>query len=133
MGYARKLQISLSETPYYHCVARCVRRAWLRGLDQYAGKDYSHRKEWVIDRLRELSNIFAIDVCAYAVMNASSGREVPERRTHSSRTRRGRKSSSGAARLMNVSWFMRCLNEHLARRANAKDNCTGCEFRSMIA
>src|SRR5215831_8839118 len=69
MGYARKLQISLKETPYYHCVARCVRRAWLWGFDEYAGKDYSHRKEWVIDRLRELSAHFAIDLCAYAVMS----------------------------------------------------------------
>ena len=69
MGYARKYQISLKETPYYHCVARCVRRAWLCGYDEYAGKDYSHRKHWVIDRLRELSQLFAIDVCAYAVMS----------------------------------------------------------------
>ena len=50
-----------------HVVARCVRRAWLCGVDEYAGKDYSHRKGWVVDRLTELSSIFAIDLCAFAV------------------------------------------------------------------
>src|SRR5262245_19613499 len=69
MGYARKSQISLQETPYYHCVARCVRRCWLWGIDRYSKKDYSHRKKWMIERLRYLSRIFAIDVCAYALMS----------------------------------------------------------------
>lgn len=50
MTYARKTLISLNDTPYYHVVAQCVRRAWL-GLDEYAGRDYSHRKAWVMERL----------------------------------------------------------------------------------
>src|SRR5262245_37222186 len=69
MTYARKSLISLNDTPYYHVVARCVRRAWLWGFDEYAGQDYSHRKEWVLERLRALASVFAIDICAYAVMS----------------------------------------------------------------
>jgi putative transposase len=69
MGYARKNLVSLSDTPYYHCIARCVRRAWLWGIDEYAGRDYSHRKQWVLERLEQLCRIFPIEVCAYAVMS----------------------------------------------------------------
>jgi hypothetical protein len=46
MGYARKFLVCLNDTPYYHVIARCVRRARLWGFDQYAGKNYSHRKAW---------------------------------------------------------------------------------------
>jgi hypothetical protein len=58
MGYARKNLVSLQDTPYYHCIGRCVRRAWLWGTDAYSGKDYSHRKQWVIERLEQLCSIF---------------------------------------------------------------------------
>ena len=65
MIYPRQSLVCLQATPYYHVVARCVRRAWLRGYDEYAGKNFSHRKVPVLDRLCELSSVFAIEICAY--------------------------------------------------------------------
>ena len=35
-----------SEVGIVHTVQRCVRRAWLAGVDQVTGKDYSFRREW---------------------------------------------------------------------------------------
>ena len=53
----------------YHCIARCVRRAFLCGTDSYSGRDYSHRKAWIIDRLRALAGLFGALVCGYAIMS----------------------------------------------------------------
>ena len=44
MTQARRNLISLSDTPYYHCVNRCVRRAFLCGEDRHSGRSYEHRK-----------------------------------------------------------------------------------------
>jgi len=158
MGYARKNLISLQDTPYYHCIARCVRRAWLWGHDEYAGRDYSHRKQWVIERLEQLCSIFPIEVCAYAVMSNHyhlvlhvdsararqwSREEIIERwtvlfrapnlvkRWQSGEALEAERKMAEAiidgwrSRLCDISWFMRCLNEHLAHRANIEDRCTG--------
>jgi REP element-mobilizing transposase RayT len=158
MGYARKSLICLNDTPYYHVISRCVRRAWLWGVDEYAGKDYSHRKAWVLERLQVLSTAFAIDLCAYAVMSNHyhlvlhvdqaraqrlSQREIVDRWTRLfnapelirrwltgvasvAEQRAAEQHIEGwRARLSDISCYMGCLNEHLARRANAEDQCTG--------
>jgi len=58
-----------SATPYYHCMSRVVRKAFLCGIDISTGESYEHRRQWLEDKLLEIGAIFALDICAYAIMS----------------------------------------------------------------
>lgn len=68
MALPRSSYVNDDEIGVFHCFNRCVRRAFLCGVDPVSGRDYSHRKSWIVDRLRFLTTIFAIEVCAYAIL-----------------------------------------------------------------
>jgi hypothetical protein len=69
MAQPRYAQIDVNATPYYHCISRCVRRAFLCGHDRLTDRNFDHRKAWVVEKLAELTEIFAIRICAYAVLS----------------------------------------------------------------
>ena len=69
MGYPRHQSVPPNSPGTYHCVSRCVRRAWLCGVDAETQRNYEHRKQWMEDRILELATIFAVAVHAYAVMS----------------------------------------------------------------
>ena len=159
MPCPRKQLIVVSDTPYYHIVSRCVRRTYLCGYDRQTGKSYEHRRQWIEERIRLLSSLFAIDLCAYAVMSNHyhlvvklcpelseewTGEEVLERWSslykgplivqrylngealkEAERRFLERMVDVYRQRLADLSWFMKCLNEPIAREANREDDCTG--------
>ena len=159
MPTPRKRLVSLEATPYYHCVSRCVRRAFLCGKDLQSGHSFEHRRGWIETRLFELVEVFAIDLCGYAIMSnhyhvvLHVDREKAENWTEREVIERWHRCFSGhpltqrllqgepllkierklvnelvklwRTRLMDISWFMRCLNESIARQANEEDNCSG--------
>lgn len=146
MTLPRSEQIDLSATPYYHVMNRCVRRSFLCGYDELTQTDYSHRKEWIVDRLKYLSDIFAVKICAYAIMSNHyhvvlyvedkiaqdwSEEEVINRwasifpKDAKENKHLKQKIQLWKERLTSISWFMRCLNERIARDVNAEDECAG--------
>lgn len=159
MTKPRSSLVSPETTPYYHCVSRCVRRAFLCGRDDVTGKSFEHRRAWIVERLGVLSRVFAVDVCAYAAMNNHlhlvvrlkpheadswtmdgvldrwctlfAGPILVQRYrsgdalSHAEHAAVATLAEEYRARLRDLSWFMRCINEPIARWANAEDGCTG--------
>ena len=143
-------------------MGQALRRAFLCGVDHYSGQIYEHRRQWIVDRIRLLSSLFAIDVCAYAVMGncyhlvlklcpeqleSLSDDQIMDRwcalfkgplliqqyRSGGSLTSPERATVSDIVnvwrtKLASISWFMRCLNQPIARQAILEDKCTG-KFR----
>lgn len=153
MTAARSTKIDLSATPFYHCMTRCVRRTFLCGHDSQSGTDYSHRKAWIVGRMKQLAEVFAIHICAYAVMsnhyhlvlcvddnaaNRWTDDEVFQRWEQLfpndanqielqgySKNEIKQKIALWRQRLTSISWFMRCLNETIARLSNKEESITG--------
>ena len=158
MPTPRKDQIDLNVTRYYHCLSRCVRRAYLCGFDQKTQRDFDHRKQWLVELMHQFSNIFAIRICSYTVMSnhyhlvlyvnpdlaeSWSDQDIFNRWAAVYPTAKDKNWSDldvdflnlsdaqqqditqWRGRLYSISWFMRKLNESIARLANKEDNCTG--------
>jgi REP element-mobilizing transposase RayT len=69
MTMARKHLVDVSVTRWYHCVTRCVRRAFLLGEGPLPGEEALNRKEWIERRLQELVEIFAVSVGGFSVLD----------------------------------------------------------------
>ena len=69
MAIKRSELIDTENAGFYHLISRCVRRAFLCGIDEESGKDYEHRRQWLEARILSLADIFAIEVYGYAVMH----------------------------------------------------------------
>jgi REP element-mobilizing transposase RayT len=160
MTIARKELVDVSVTRWYHCVTRCVRRAFL------LGEGLLDRKQWVEDRLEELAQVFAVGVGGFSVMDNHlhllvrldpevaanwSDDEVVRRwgRLYPPRDRsrrplpiseewvQGRLKdipwvAKTRERLSSISWFMKCLKEPISRRANREDKCRGAFFEARF-
>jgi REP element-mobilizing transposase RayT len=154
MGYPRSMCIPEGQDIVVHTYARCVRRAHLYGYDALTNRDFSHRKTWLLRRLQFLATIFAVEVCAYAILHNHyhlilrilpslvatwSDRDVAIRWLtlfphQDSPPTEGQIAALAACpdriaelrrRLCNLGWFMGRLNEFIARKANKEDEVKG--------
>ena len=66
---ARSEQFHAEEVCIVHTIQRCVRRAFLAGIDAITGRDFSFRREWIRRRMEALASVFGVDVLTYAILS----------------------------------------------------------------
>jgi REP element-mobilizing transposase RayT len=147
-------------TRWYHCVTRCVRRAFLLSEEPH------NRKQWIDQRLQELAGIFAVSVGGFSVMDNHLhvlvrldpdlakvwsdeqvvrrwGRLFPPRDKSREplpvtkawvewRLQDAQWVATVRQRLQSLSWFMKCLKEPLSRLANQQDKVRGAFFEGRF-
>lgn len=154
MTYPRAHLVDPDCDGFYHCTTRCVRRGWLCGMDPESGVSYEHRKVWVESRIVMLCEVFSVELCSYAVMSnhyhvvveikPSEAKALSDEEAARRWLRLGSKKRQDNAeceiervldnadridelreRLGSLSWFMKYMNEPIARQANREDGCKG--------
>ena len=153
MTMPRRQLVDVAVTRYYHCISRCVRRAFL------CGEGFTHRKAWLEARLEVLANQFAVSVCGFVILDnhlhilCRRDPSVAEGWTDENVVRRWiavyppscldiddpaaclawidhqcqdvARVACYRRRLQDLGWFMKALKEPLARLANKEDACSG--------
>ncbi len=61
--------IDPDEVGVYHAWGRCAQQAVLCGVDPNTGKDYEHRRDWIVGMEENLVALFAIEVCFHAELS----------------------------------------------------------------
>lgn len=160
MPYSRKSIIISGEPAVFHCVSRCVRRAYLCGRDPFTSKNYEHRRLVIYELIKKHAAIFAVEVFACSVLNNHyhlvirvdphvvdewSDEEVIRRWDQIYSVKKVLTGVAGEldeqmitqalerpelikewrSRLCSISWFMKQINEPMARMANKEDGCKG--------
>jgi putative transposase len=122
MTLARKQLISIEDTPYYHIVSRCVRRAFLCGKDKYSGKSYEHRRGLIVDRVKFLTSVFHINICSYAVMS-----------NHYHLVLKVNDNKDWPIHQVLVNWSSLCHLPYLCQKFLDKQNMEKAEMREVLA
>ena len=147
-------------TRWYHCVTRCVQRAFLLGEGMH------DRKSWIEHRLEELAEIFSVAVAGFAILDNHLhllvrldpdvaqgwsdedvvrrwGRLFPPRdkvrqvapvseEWVQARLKDARWVATVRERLQSLSWFMKCLKEPLSRLANREEQTRSAFFEGRF-